>query len=409
MRADPADIDPADIEAADRHGAERLTAELRDAARRAGLDTVDITTADAFEETRRVLRCRKEAGLHGGMHFTYGNPERSTDPGRLLPGARAVVVATCSYRAVCSESTSAPNVGVVARYSRHDAYAPLRQGLGAISRAVTDHGWRAATSCDDNSLVDRAAAARAGVGFYGRNTMLLRPGVGSWFLIGSVVTDAPLTPTGEPLEPAAGCGPCRRCLQACPTGALDDGVLDARRCLAWLLEAPGPFPRRYRAALGGRIYGCDDCQTACPINRRAERNRQPNAAPVDDEAVVDLLDVLATDDQQLTDRFRRWYIPRRQGRYIRRNALVALGNVGDGSDPMVVTALERALRDPDPLVRGHAVWASARLGRHDLLSSMAGHESDPDVTDELRWAAGAETPPQGPPTFGVLTPGATRR
>ena len=238
--------------------------------------------------------------------------------------------------------------------------------------------------CDDNALVDRAAAVRAGLGWYGKNALVLLPGRGSWFVLGSVVTDAPLLADGPPLEPAGGCGSCVRCLSACPTGAIvAPGVIDARRCLAWLLEAPGSFPSEYRAALGNRLYGCDECQSSCPVNRRAERGSPPPPPSPDDEGTVDVVAMLAMTDDELLTRFGRWYVPRRRARFLRRNALVVLGNVGDGGSPPVVAALERALADADPLVRSHAVWAAAQLGRTDLVAQSRGREQDPDVLAEL--------------------------
>jgi epoxyqueuosine reductase len=250
---------------------------------------------------------------------------------------------------------------------------------------LADDGWRARVVADDNALVDREAARRAGLGWYGKNTNLLLPGQGSWFVLGSVVTDAPLPPAPAPL--ADGCGACRRCLPACPTAALvAPGVLDARRCLAWLVQATGVFPAEYRAALGGRIYGCDDCQEVCPENlaaeRAAPREGQDYEPGPTDQPKVDLLDLLAATDDELLDRFGRWYIPARQPRYLRRNALIALGNTADGRDAAVEAALRRALADPDPLIRGHAVWAAARLGRPDLVASLA-DDPDPDVRREL--------------------------
>src|SRR5690606_29555801 len=135
-------------------------------------------------------------------------------------------------------------------------------------------------------------------------------------------------------------------------------VVDARRCLAWLLQVDGPFPREHRVALGDRLYGCDDCQEVCPPNRRADRADPPPAAD-GAEAVVDLLDLLAATDDELLARHGRWYVPRREARYLRRNALVVLGNVADGRDARVAAALRRCLAWPDPLVRAHAVWASS--------------------------------------------------
>ena len=346
--------------------------------RDAGLTAVGIAPAAPFEETRRVLEERKGAGLHGGMHFTYGNPGRSTDPGRIVAGARALVVGALDYRRA---EPAEHGQGEVARYAWRDHYADLRDALEQIAAHLRGAGWQARVVVDDNALVDREAAYRAGLGWYGKNTNLLLDGRGSWFVLGSVVTDAPLPETGPPQ--ADGCGPCSRCLNACPTGALvAPGVLDARRCLAWLLQATGPFPLEFREALGGRVYGCDDCQEVCPPNRALDRlDPAPEAEP-DAHARVDLLELLALDDAALIDEVGRWYVPRREARYVRRNALVALGNVGDGDDPAVVEALQRCLADPDPIVRGHAVWAAARLGRGELLAPLA-HDDDPDVRAEL--------------------------
>ncbi len=162
-------------------------------------------------------------------------------------------------------------------------------------------------------------------------------------------------------------------MTACPTGALvSPGVVDARRCLAWLVQAPGSFPERYRDALGDRIYGCDECQSVCPINRLAERRDPPPPMEPDSdtEAGVDLLGLLDSSDADLLDRHGRWYIADREPRYLRRNALVALGNTGDGNDPDTEAALRRALDDPDPMITEHATWAARKLGRDDLVSRV---------------------------------------
>jgi epoxyqueuosine reductase len=375
-----------------------LAADLRTIGRQAGLDAVGMAPAGPFLETRAELERRREAGLHGGMHFTYSDPVRSTDPAATVPGAAAVVVGARSYlrQSPAPPAVGAGGAGLVARYSWSDHYRPLRSALSAIATRLVGDGWQAAVLVDDNALVDREAAYRAGLGWYGKNANLLLPERGSWFVLGSVVTDAPLPVATEPV--ADGCGPCRRCLDACPTGALvAPGVLDARRCLAWLLEAPGSFPIEFRAALGGRVYGCDDCQEVCPPNRLAARLDPPPPAQPEDEPWVDLIDLLGSTDGDILGRLARWYIPRRQARYVRRNALIALGNTGDGAAPDVESVLRRYLADPDPLLRAHAVWAAARLGRADLLAELrAGAEGggkgdgerDPQVLAELAAAAG---------------------
>jgi epoxyqueuosine reductase len=158
-------------------------------------------------------------------------------------------------------------------------------------------------------------------------------------------------------------------MTACPTGALvAPGVLDARRCLAWLVQATGSFPEQYRRALGGRLYGCDECQQVCPINRVAGRRSPAPAPEVDTEAQVDLLSLLTASDAALLTAHGRWYIADRDPRYLRRNALVALGNAGDGGDPATVEVLRRWLRADDPLLAEHARWAAGELGRADLIN-----------------------------------------
>jgi epoxyqueuosine reductase len=370
------------------------------AGRAAGLDAVGVTTAAPFATTRRHLADRKAAGLHGGMRFTYLHPDRSTDPTRALPDARALVVGARSYRRALdttrdrdttTDAGAPPGAaGRVARYAWEDHYGPLKAALTVVARQLKAAGWRARVLADDNALVDREAAYRAGLGWYGKNANLLLPGEGSWFVLGSVVTDAPLAdgrPAAEPVPD--GCGGCTRCLEGCPTGAIvAPGVVDARRCLAWLLQVEGPFPPEHRVALGDRLYGCDDCQEVCPPNRRLDRGRAAGRGPTPAgeraQATVDVLDLLAASDDELMARHGRWYIPRRQPRYLRRNALVVLGNVGDPADPRVAAALAAALAAGDPVVRAHAVWAARRLGRDDLvLATGAAADDDPLVRAEL--------------------------
>ena len=364
----------------------RLADDLRHLGRRSGLDGVGICDARPFSDARATIEARKAAGEHAGMQFTFRRPERSTDPARTMPDARALFVGIRSYARAVPEQEQPGPAARVARYSWIDHYRPLRQALEVVADRIRAEGWKARVLADDNALVDRAAAVRAGIGWYGKNANVLVPDRGSWFVIGSVLTDAPIAPV-EPVTPVAdGCGTCHRCMSDCPTGALvGPGHLDARRCLAWLLQAPGPFPFEYREALGGRIYGCDECQERCPVNRRAARSTAAPPAEEGAQATLPLALILAATDEDLEALVGRWYIPGRELRYVRRNALVVLGNVGDPGDPHVRSALERALADPDPLLRSHALWAAGRLGLSDLVEAMAG-DADPEVQAELeRW------------------------
>jgi epoxyqueuosine reductase len=341
-----------------------LTASVLRAAREAGLDAIGVTDAAPFADTLADLEQRKSEGLHGGMAFTYRNPRRSTDPQSTVTDARSLVVGARSYRRAAPVVPEGPaRHGFVARYSWQDHYAPLREGLEAAAGVLRSAGHRARVLVDDNALVDRAAAHRAGLGWWGKNSNLLLPG-GSWFVLGSVVTDAALESTAEPV--ADGCGSCTRCIDDCPTGAIvAPGVVDARRCLAWLLQAPGEFPAEYREALGGRIYGCDECQEVCPPNRLGDR-REPAPPPSGgDEPWVDLVELLALDDEALLGRYGRWYIAQREPRYVRRNALVALGNIARAADEAAVAAIQQYAEGDDDLLAEHARWAVARIDERE--------------------------------------------
>jgi len=351
--------------------------------RASGCAMVGVATADQFAGVRADLENRKKAGLHGSMHFTFGNPARSTDVTRSFPWARSLVVAGRSY--VPESGTpgpAAPNRGRIARFATADHYQPLRAALDDAAETLRASGHEAALLVDDNRLVDRAAAVRAGVGWWGKNTMVLAPGVGPWMLLGSVVTDAALDPTPPMVRD---CGTCSACLPACPTGALiAPGVLDARRCLAHLLQAPGSLPIELRAAVGDRIYGCDDCLDACPPGNKLEAAALPTPR-------VDLLALLDLEDAELLARFAHFYVPRRRAAFLRRNILVALGN---GGDERAVPGLREYLRSDNPMLRAHAAWALGKVGGVAAVAALKEAtvvETDPEVIAEVEAARRANS------------------
>lgn len=356
-------------------GTDPAAAELRDAVvgalRSEGCAAVGVCGVEPLDAAREAIERRRAEGLDGGMQFTYRNPARSTDPRRTLPSARAAVVAALPYRSEVDPAPPEPSAAV-ARYAAADTYADLRAALGVARGVLRSAGYRGVVLADDNALVDRAIARRAGLGWLGKNTNLLVPGLGSWVVLGTLLTDAPLpadrgADAGEQGTGIEGCGTCRRCLDGCPTGALvAPGVLDGSRCLSWLLQRRGSFPPEFRGALGARIYGCDDCQEVCPPNRRAPEAAAP-AATGGPGAWVPLVELLESDDEHLMDHYGVWYVADRDPRYLRRNALVVLGNVGDGGDPVVERLLVRYLGCGDSLLVEHAGWAARALGRGDLV------------------------------------------
>jgi epoxyqueuosine reductase len=316
-----------------------------------GLDVVGAAPAEPYAETERHIGERRARGLFADMRFTMARPEESCHPERLLPGARTVVSAALCYYA--PEPERPAGHGRLPRYTWNDAYAELREKLDALGREL---GGAYRVLVDANQHVDREGAARAGVGFYGKNTMLITQRHGSWVVLGTLVTDVELEPTA-PL--ALDCGSCRLCVDACPTGALDDpGTLDATRCLSYWTQAPASIPQDYRAHIGAQVYGCDICQDVCPWNRGVEKRRRDAQPAADAEPHVSLVEWLKAGDEELQRRYDRLYVPRNDARWLRRNALVAAGNVGGSAERDAVLAY--ADHD-DELLREHAAWALARL------------------------------------------------
>lgn len=326
-------------------------AELQRLGEELGLDAVGACPAEPYADTERHIRERRERGLFADMRFTMARPEVSCHPEELLPGARTVVSAALCYYAPARPAR--PGEGTLSRYTWSDGYATLREKLDQLGRRL---GGAYRVLVDANQHVDREAAARSGVGFYGKNTLLITRRHGSWVVLGSLVTELELEPTPRL---SLDCGSCRLCIDACPTGALDEpGTLDATRCLSYWTQSPRAIPEPYRAELGAQVYGCDICQDACPWNRGVEKRRAEEPLAAAAEPHVSLVDWLETDADELRARYERLYVPRNDVRYLRRNALVALGNAGTAEQRSLAAAY---LDDADPMLRQHAAWAVARL------------------------------------------------
>jgi epoxyqueuosine reductase len=331
-------------------------AELEHLAEELGIDVIGAAPAEAYDETERHIAERRARGLFADMRFTMARPEVSCHPETLIPDARTVVSAALCYYA--EEPERAPGDGRLPRYTWSDAYAELREKLDALGRRL---GGEYRVLVDENDHVDREGAVRAGVGFYGKNTMLITRKHGSWVVLGTLVTDAEIE-RSEPL--ALDCGSCRLCIDACPTGALDDpGTLDSTRCLSYWSQAPGPIPEEYRAELGAQVYGCDICQDVCPWNRGIEGRRGAHEAG--EAAHVDLLAWLGEEPSLDEDLVHRLYVPRNDPRWLQRNALVALGNTGN-DEPGTRAALRRHADGDDAMLAAHAGWALRRLEERRL-------------------------------------------
>ena len=326
-------------------------AELSRLAAEVGLDVVGAAPAEPYEATERHIRERKERGLFADLRFTMAWPERSCHPELLVEGARTVVSAALCYYAPGPEPGE--NEGRLPRYAWRDEYSELRSRLTELGARL---GGAHRVLVDANDHVDREAAVRAGVAFYGKNTMAITRRFGSWVVLGTLVTDVEIE-TAPRLE--LDCGSCRLCIDACPTGALDEpGVLDATKCLSYWTQAPKPIPEDYRDELGDSVYGCDICQDVCPWNRGVEKRRRGSSRPDEAMPVVSLLGWLERDGDELAAELDRLYVPRNDARWLRRNALVAAGNVGTAE---LVPAVERLAAGDDPMLQDAAVWALDRM------------------------------------------------
>ncbi len=309
---------------------------------------------------------------------------KRVDPDRVLPGARSVVACALSYY----QGPSAIGPDGVARYAWGDDYhAVMESRLGALADTIARlaPGSTARAYVDTGPVLERDLAARAGLGWIGKNTMLLHPGLGSFFFIGTILTTAEL----EPDAPLADrCGTCTRCLDACPTDAfVGPYVLDARRCIAYLtIEHRGPIAAELRPGVGTWVFGCDVCQDVCPWNRRAAVTGE--GAAFGARGHPPLAALLTLDETAYRDEYRGSPLKRARREGLARNAAVALGNGGVAD---ALPALGKALGHADPTVRGHAAWALGRLGGAEagaaLHAARAG-ETDAGVRREIDHALG---------------------
>ena len=340
------------------------------------------------------------------MRWMARDPERRADPRRVLPGALTVVSVMASYYRgdwpddVPSKGRSPALRGKIARYAwGRDYHGRLKRRLNRLGRVLESlrpgTQWR--SHVDTGPMLDRGWAERAGLGWIGKNANVIRQGAGSWFFLGEIVCDAPL-PHGEPARNR--CGRCQRCIPACPTGAIVAPYqVDARRCISYLtIELEGPIPIELRDLVGTRIFGCDDCQEACPWNRFATPTYDPDFAERPRQQTPWLLPLLAIDAEGFAARYEGTALMRAGRDRFVRNVAVALGNLGDRR---ALPALAKALRDEaTPVGRGHAAWALGKIGgaaaRRALLGAKE-DERDRGVLDEIE-AALAPAIPASPET-----------
>ncbi len=371
---------------------------VKDYALEVGFDLVGISSADPFVDHKQVTLQRLRDGLMDGLPwFNESRVERGTDPQQLLPGARSIISVALSYN-LPSDDGPRTHEGRVARYAWGDDYHKvMKKHLKLYVRGLAERLGRdvqARWYVDDGPMLDRAAAQRAGVGWFGKNTNILTSTHGSWVFLGQLVTDLELRPD-PPLK--KNCGSCTLCLQACPTGALPAPyVIDNEKCISHqTIENRGDIPLEIRPLMSDWVFGCDICQDVCPVNVKSLYTRE-RAFKKKRFTTLQLLELLEMTEDEFRQRFSNSPLKRAKLVGLKRNACVALGN---SADPSAVPPLIRALTEEAPVVRRHAAWALGRLGSDEARSALQNAlSSEPDaptrreIEDALSTLAATSSP-----------------
>src|SRR6266852_2968531 len=336
-----------------------LKAQLVAFARELGFDSCRVTACAPPAHAEECRDWLKE-GAAGEMSYMERGEEKRRDPQKVLPGARSIIVLAVDYwqgDAIARKAFGA-STGRIARYAWGDDYHDvIAAKLDKIDNFLREFGGEQKCYVDTGPILERDHAAQAGAGWHGKSTMLIDERLGTWFFLAEILTTLELPPDGPARDR---CGTCKRCITACPTGAITaPHRLDARRCISYLtIELKGPIPLELRPLIGDRIFGCDDCLNACPWNRFAQASRETAFSARRSTTGMALREYLKLNDAEFRMLFRNSPIKRVKRRGFLRNVCVALGNIGDLSD---LATLKCAAADPEPLIDEHAAWAITRI------------------------------------------------
>ncbi|HEX4652823.1 MAG TPA: tRNA epoxyqueuosine(34) reductase QueG [Candidatus Udaeobacter sp.] len=328
-------------------------------ARQVGFDSCRVASCGQPAHANE-FRAWLSEGAHGEMHYMQRGEEKRCDPQKILPGARSIIVLALNYFQGDPAPTAADTAKTsnIARYAWGDDYHDvIKAKLYEIDSFLRQFGGHQKCYVDTGPILERDYAAQAGIGWHGKNTMLIGERLGTWFFLAEILTTLQL-PRDATVPDR--CGTCERCITACPTGAITaPHRLDARRCISYLtIELKGSIPLELRSLIGDRIFGCDDCLEVCPWNRFAHVSHETAFAARESTAGVLLRDYLELNDDRFRELFKKSPIKRIKRHGFLRNVCVALGNVGDPSD---LPALARAAVDAEPLIAEHAAWAIEQI------------------------------------------------
>jgi epoxyqueuosine reductase len=362
-----------------------LKREIAEEAKALGFDAVRFASADAVDGAGDALAAFLAGNRQGDMAWLAGTAERRKSPRALWPEANSVILLGLNYGrggdplAALNERSR----GAISIYARgadyHDVLKAKLKPLAARVQALT--GSAVKLFVDTAPVMEKPLAARAGLGWQGKHTNLVSREFGSWLFIGSIFTSAEIEPDAPEEDH---CGACRRCLDICPTHAFTAPYqIDARACISYLtIEHKGHIASRFRAAMGNRIFGCDDCLAVCPWNKFAQSAREAKLAVRAESDNPPLAELLTLDDAAFRARFRGTPIKRTGRDRFLRNVLIAAGNSRDAA---LVSLVEARLGDDSPLVRAMAVWALARLAPHRFRALRMTHADDPDPAVRSEW------------------------
>jgi epoxyqueuosine reductase len=365
--------------------AQTLKARIAEEAKALGFDAVRFASADAVEGAGAALDAFLAEGRHGDMDWLAGTATRRKSPRALWPEARSVILLGLNYAkagdplAILEERTR----GAISVYAQSaDYHDVLKAKLKPLAARVQEHaGGEVKIFVDTAPVMEKPLAAKAGLGWQGKHTNLVSREFGSWLFIASIFTSIEIAPD-EPEQDH--CGACRRCLDVCPTKAFTAPYqIDARACISYLtIEHKGHIALRFRAAIGNRIFGCDDCLAVCPWNKFAQVAHETKLSARATSDNPPLAELLVLDDAAFRARFRGTPIKRTGRDRFLRNVLIAAGNSGEAS---LVPLVEARLMDVSPLVRAMAVWALLRLAPGRFRALRAAHASDPDPAVRAEW------------------------
>lgn len=365
--------------------------QIKTAASEMGFEVTGITSVEPLERADIAFKDWCAKGYAAGMVYMTRKPELNGRPRSLVPYAQSLITLAVDYGVAAPRFEHEHRYGRVARYAwgldYHDVVKPRLRALVGRIKEIAGREIHARCFVDAVPLLERAVAARAGLGFFGKNTNLLQPRSGSWFFLAEILLDLELPADNREIK--VSCGSCRRCIEACPTDAFPAPyVLDSRKCISYMtIENKGAIPRELRGSVGDWVFGCDVCQDVCPFNRFSSDARWPEFHP---EAGVgprlDLVEVLSiATDEAFRARFRGTPLTRPRRRGLLRNAAVVAANVG--ASAAVPSLADRVENDIEPLIRSHSLWALSQLDpkrARAMAERLVKVDSDDLVREEAR-------------------------